>query len=124
MASTNLQQIIEDEVKRLSIEGNRKLIKKMIEDAYQNYKQVAFRLSGRQFSDAQKLYDKASALLESLESYHCGSVGGYDDGQKDQSFIGRLNWISQKLLGESSNFKPLEITVKLNDSLLSSEELK
>lgn len=48
--------------------------------------------SGYRFAN----YVEARGLIEVLETYNCGSVGGFDKGQKDRSLKGRIKWLKDK----------------------------
>lgn len=119
-----LALMLQDEVKKQSVAANQKLIRKMIEDSKEAYTQSALALTDASYEIANRWMIKARSLLDSLESFSCGSVGGFDNGQIDRSFVGRLEWISKKLLNESANINKITITAKRGDDVLRESELK
>lgn len=126
MSVNSLDEVVANELNKRSVAANEKLIRKMIEEAKEGYIQSALAAVKGNYDTAQKWGNGALKLLETLESLHCGSVGGYDEGQdeEDRTFVGRLKWISKAILNEHLVMAPVYMKLQIGNKLLNHEFMK
>ena len=65
---------------------------------------------------AKEVYDcgiKAETLIEFIETEDCGSVGGFDEGQKDpRNLLTRFEWICNKNHKHNKEFEKYMETLR------------
>lgn len=96
---SDLTSIIDAEVAKIKSKAERALLEHIFEKISRCKQQVKQWSESSHWSNAFKYQSQYEALVETLESYSCSSVGGYDKGQpKNQTLEQRVEWLRKKML--------------------------
>lgn len=86
----------------------------VLQEIFELFGQVRQYAELRDYKFANDYQNRAESLIELLEVFDCGSLGGFDDGQEEQDLFGRFIWLLNKynskkdLNQEDGDFEEIE----------------
>lgn len=96
---SDLTSIIDAEVAKIKRKAERALLEHLFSEIANCKQQVKQWSESKSWDHAFKYQSQYEILVETLEDYHCGSVGGFDKGQPSgQTLEQRVEWLKKKLL--------------------------
>ena len=92
IGSVALKEIIKEVIEDLQMIPRQTIVEKLVEhkEAMEQW------LENTDLEEAVDYKIKMEALMELLETFDCGSVGGFDKNQTDRTFEGRYKWLINK----------------------------